>query len=114
MPDTKEIADVHIFTIVDPQTGEEGIAGLVTPQGGRPLIAVNDDILKEVLPLAQEVANICRLPVHHLKFETRTYVDDVLPQADAEPSERLTEVPEGDPAYTPQLSDFTEPEKSEK
>ena len=104
------ITSVHIYTITDPVTGEEGIAGLITPQGGRPLIAVNDEILEEIKPLAQDVANMTQLPVQLVQFSTRASVGEVLPQADAETSPNLTPVPEGDPGYEPKLSDF-KPEK---
>lgn len=100
------IESVHIYTLTDPDTGEEGIAGVVTPQGGRPLIAVNDEILEEIKPLAQDVANMTGMSVKLVKFDARSEVDSVEPQQDASPSGRMTEVPEGDPNWEPKLEDF--------
>lgn len=100
------IESVHIYTLTDPDTGEEGIAGVVTPQGGRPLIAVNEEILEEIKPLAQDVANMTGMSVKLVKFDVRSEVGVVEPQEDAAPSDRMTEVPEGDPAYEPKLEDF--------
>ena len=103
---TDQIKSVRIYTIVDPATGEEGIAGVITPQGGRPLIAVDDATLEEIKPLAQDVANVTGLPVTLAEFDTRSNVETVEPQEDAAPSPRLTAVPAGDPDYEPKLEDF--------
>jgi hypothetical protein len=103
---TEPITSVHIYTVTDPATGEEGIAGIITPQGGRPLIAVNDEILEEIKPLAQSVADMTGLPVQLVQFNTRVNVEEVHPNKNAEPSTSLTPVPEGDPNYEPKLSDF--------
>lgn len=103
---TEPITGVHIYTITDPATGEEGIAGIITPQGGRPLIAVNDEILEEIRPLAQNVANMTGLPVKLVRFSIREDGEEIQPQENADDSATLTPVPEGDPGYAPKVSDF--------
>lgn len=105
---SKTIKAVYAYTVVNPETGEEGIAGLITPQGARPLIAADEETLEEIKPLAQTAATMMGRPVQLSEFSHRTRITELQPQPEKQDPSDLTAVPEGDPNYTPRLTDFTE------
>lgn len=102
-----KINKVYVYLVED-ESGEEGLAGVITPQGGRPLIAVTDEILNEIRPLAQDFSNISGLATKLVQFDVRKEIETLIPTT-ADTS-TMTEVPEGDPDYQPKMEDF----KSEK
>ena len=106
-----KIEKMYAYFMTNPETDQEGIAGVITPQGGRPLCAVDEETLAEIKPLAQDFANATGVSTQLVEFSSRRNIETVNPQENAAPSERMTQVPEGDPSYTPKLEDF-EPEKS--
>jgi len=73
------IETIHAFIAPDPINGDEGVVAWMTPTDRMwmPLIAADPARLKELRPLAEEVARITGRKIKLVRFEARVEVEEL-------------------------------------
>ena len=74
------INSIYAFVSVDAVDGNEGV--VAAPYGGQsclPLIAADEERLKELIPIAEKIATIANMKIRLVKFSTREVIKEINP-----------------------------------
>lgn len=70
---------VWAWVAVDPEDDQEGICGFRTPTGWLPMIGADEARIRQLRPIAEQLARASERPIQLVKFTTRENLEVIEP-----------------------------------
>lgn len=76
-----KINSIYAFVSVDAVDGNEGVCAMpMGPVGCMPLIAADEKRLEQLIPMAQDLANMAKMKINLIKLTQREEIRTIEPQ----------------------------------